>query len=99
MLRSSRTMLPKNSSISRWNALRKLSSKSGNRLTTGSLACSERTLNHCPLKLLISAFGLRILQHSLHLLLEYRRILEFPLCSDVEQLVIGNAAPQEKRQP
>src|SRR3989441_4287036 len=48
------SMLPKNSSVSRWKAFRRLSSKSGKRFTTGSLVLRERTLNHCPVKLLIS---------------------------------------------
>ena len=48
-------MLSKNSSVSRWKAFRRLSSKSGNRFTTGSLVFSDRTFSHWPVKLVISA--------------------------------------------
>ena len=44
-------------------------------------------------------FGSRIGEHAPNLLFEHRRIVEFSLARDVDQFVVGNAAPQEKRQP
>ena len=44
-------------------------------------------------------FRFRIRQHAPHLLVEYGWILELALCSQVDQFVVGNAAPQEKGQP
>src|SRR5205823_7431665 len=41
----------------------------------------------------------RIGEHAAHLLLEHRRIPETALCRDLQQLVVGNAAPEKKRQP
>ena len=92
-------MLSKNSSVSRRNASRRLSSKSGNRFTTGSLASSARTFSHWPVKLATSACGPRIRQHAPHLLLEHGWILQLALRGELDQFVVGNAAPQEERQP
>jgi hypothetical protein len=41
----------------------------------------------------------RVGEHARDLLLQYLRIAEAPLCSDVEQLIVWDAAPQEERQP
>src|SRR4030095_2179218 len=43
--------------------------------------------------------GSRILQHSLHLLLQDKGVFQFSLLGKSEQFVIGNAAPEEERQP
>ena len=40
----------------------------------------------------------RIGQHPPHLLFEDRRLGELPALGQVEQALVGNAAPQEKRQ-
>ncbi len=41
---------------------------------------------------------LRVRQHPPHLLLQHRRFVQFVLGRYVDQLVVGNAAPQEERQ-
>ena len=61
--------------------------------------CRLRRNSHCAAKLSTSAFDLRIGQHPPDLALEHRRILELALRRDAQQLVVGNAAPQEERQP
>ena len=43
--------------------------------------------------------GALVGQHAAHLLLEHRGVLEAPVHRGIEQLVVGNAAPQEERQP
>ena len=99
-LRSSRTMLSKNSSVSRWNACRRLSSKSGKslgvrrRCRAGCAASS-----HWPAKLSTSASRPRIGEHPAHLLLEHRRRAPAALARHVEELVVRDAAPEEERQP
>jgi hypothetical protein len=40
--------------------------------------------------------GPRVRQHPPHLLLEHRRVLQFPLRGGVQELVVRDAAPQEK---
>ena len=94
-------MLSKNSSISRRNASRRLSSKSGNRLTDRlARSAATATFSHWPVKFSISASRLRIGEHAPHLLLEHRRILAAcPAAASVDQLVVRDAAPQEERQP
>ena len=43
--------------------------------------------------------GLRIGQHPSNLLLEHGWLLQPSLSGDGQQLVIGNAAPEEEREP
>src|SRR5437762_486763 len=43
-------------------------------------------------------FRTRIGHHAPHLFLEYSRILKLASDGKVEQFIVGNAAPQEKRQ-
>ena len=43
--------------------------------------------------------GARIGQHPPHLLLEHRRLGQLAALGQVEQALVGNAAPQEERQP
>src|SRR5438046_1261122 len=50
-------MLSNNSSVSRWNDCRKLSSKSRNSSELGSTDRTLRRCSHCPAKLLIGAAG------------------------------------------
>ena len=44
-------------------------------------------------------FRARIVKHPAHLLLEDSRILQLALLGQVEQLVVGNTAPQEEGKP
>ena len=43
--------------------------------------------------------GAPVGQHAPHLLRQHGRVLQLPARRDVEQLVVGNAPPQEERQP
>ena len=54
-MRSSRTMLPKKSSVSRRNASRRSLSKSGNSSVFGAMFCRLRTCSHWPAKFSTSA--------------------------------------------
>ena len=72
-LRSSRTMLSKNSSVSRRNACRRLSSKSGNRPQSGVTTSRFRRCSHWPAKFVDERSRPRIGEHAPHLLLEHRR--------------------------
>ena len=45
------------------------------------------------------SLGLRIREHAPRLLIEYLGIAELTLRGDIQEFVVGNAAPQEKRQP
>ena len=67
-------MLSKNSSVSRWNASRRLSSKSGNRLTTGSLVFSDADVQPLAGEVRDQRLRLRIREHAPDLLLEHRRL-------------------------
>ena len=42
--------------------------------------------------------GARILDHPPHLLFQHRSVSQPPVFGEIEQLAIGNAAPEEKRQ-
>ncbi len=44
-------------------------------------------------------FGFRIGQHAPHFAIQHRRIFQLALRRHVQQLIVGNAAPQEKRKP
>ena len=61
--------------------------------------CRLRSYSHWPAKFVDERVGLRIGQHPPHLLLEHRRLVQLALRGEVEQLVVGNAAPEEERQP
>ena len=43
--------------------------------------------------------GPRVRQHPPHLLIQHRRILQPAALGELQQLIVGNAAPQEERQP
>ena len=91
-------MLSKNSSVSRWNAWRRLSSKSGNRSEFGCTLRTLRSCSHWPAKLSTSACDARIGQHPPHLPLEHGRILQLARARQRQQLVVRDAAPEEERQ-
>ena len=44
-------------------------------------------------------FGARIVQHAPHLLVQHGGVLQLALLRQVQQLVVGNAAPQEEGEP
>ena len=92
-------MLSNNSSVSRRNDCRRLSSKSGNRSELGCTLRRLRSCSHWPAKLSTSAcdFGSASMRRTCAV--QHRRILQLALARQPEQLVIGNAAPQEERQP
>ena len=58
-----------------------------------------RSCSHCAAKLLTSVEERRIGQHAPHLRRQHRAILQLSLLRSREQLFVGNAAPQEERQP
>ena len=58
-----------------------------------------RRCSHCSAKLVTSDLRPRVGQHPPHLLLEHVGLAELARARDVEQLVVGDAAPQEERQP
>ncbi len=58
-----------------------------------------RRYSHCAAKLFTSASARVVGQHAAHLLLEHGGILEAPLHGRIEELIVGNAAPEKKRQP
>ena len=59
---------------------------------------SRRSDSHWPAKLVDERLRARIGQHPPRLLLEHRRLVQLALRRQVEQLVVGNAAPEEERQ-
>ena len=98
MLRSSRMMLSKNSSVSRRKDWRRLSSKLGNVALSGSVVCRLRRNSHCAAKLVTSASerGSASIRRTCRS--SAAGILELALRGDRQELIVGNAAPQEKRQ-
>ena len=87
-----------NSSVSRWKACRRFSSKPGKkpgiRLLGLDVPQVEPLLGEVVDQRARAAVG----QHPLHLRLEHRRIAEGAVDGAVEQLVVRDAAPQEERQ-
>ena len=92
-------MLSKNSVVSSFIACRRLSSKSGNASRSGAELLRLRRYSHCSAKLVDQRLGSRIGQHSLDLLLQHDGIFQLALAGERQQLLVGNAAPQEERQP
>ncbi len=91
-------MLATNSSVSFTNAWR---SASSNGKITGS-GCTVSTLrrcSHCPAKLEMSASARGSASMRRTCCCEHSRILQPAPFRQVEQLVVGNAAPQEEREP
>ena len=98
-MRSSFTMLSKSSSVSRRNAWRRLSSKSGKRARIradarpgyAGTATARRSSS-------TSACGARVGQHAPHLLVEHLRPPQRPVERRRQQLLVRDAAPEEERQ-
>ena len=59
---------------------------------------SRRNDSHCPAKLVGERLRARIGQHPPRLALQHGRIAQLALRRQVEQLVVGDAAPEEERQ-
>ncbi len=91
-------MLAKNSSTSRLNASRSVLSKSGNRFTTGSLAAMPRIFSHWPVKFRTSACerGSAIMRSTC--CFSTFGIMQLVGGGELDQLQVGDAAPQEERQ-
>ncbi len=90
-------MLATNSSVSFMNDAR--SASSNGKMTGSGVAVSMlRRCSHCPAKFEIKRVGPRVGEHALHLLLQHGGISQPALLGQVEQLIVGNAAPEEKRQ-
>ena len=75
-----------------------MSSKSGNRFTTGSLVLQRPHAQPLAGEVVDQRVGFWIGQHALDLFLQHGRILELALRGEVDQLIVGNAAPQEEGQ-
>ena len=58
-----------------------------------------RTWSHCPTKSFMNRVARRSASMRFTCCVEHRRILQLALRREVEQLVVGNAPPQEERQP
>ena len=58
-----------------------------------------RRCSHCPAKLATSASDRGSASMRLHLLLQHGGVLQSASLRKLEQLIVGNAAPQEERQP
>ncbi len=94
-LRSSRTIVLNSSSVSRRNDCRRFSSKFlASRLDVIELAQVEPLAG----EVLDEGVCLRVREHALDLLIEHLRIAQPSFGRNVEQFIVGNAAPQEERQ-
>ena len=91
-------MLSKNSSVSCSMAWRRLSSKSGKSTRSGACVLEIAQVQPLAGEIVGQSFRFRIGQHALHLLFENRRVLQLALAGEIQQLIVGNAAPQEERQ-
>ncbi len=98
-LRSSRTWLSMKSSVSRWNASRRFSSKSGKRSGSGAASRMFLSRSHWPAKFSTSAFARGVGHHAPHLRRQHVRVLQPSARRLVQQFVVGDAAPEEERQP
>ena len=96
MLRSSRRTVRNSSSVSRWNDWRRLPSKSGE---SGRAFCSSRRYSHCDAKFVTSASAFASASIRRTWRSSVGRRAQPALGGDGQQLVVGNAAPQEERQP
>ena len=90
-------MLATNSSVSFRNDARKASSK-GKRTGSGVAVSDVPQVQPLPGEVRDERFGSLVGQHALNLLLQHDRILQPAAFGEIEQLIVGNAAPQEKRQ-
>ena len=99
MLRSSRMIVSKNSSVSFCIAARSDSSKAGNIAGSGVTVLRLRICSHWPAKFSTRARDFGILEHPPDLGLEHVGLTQLALAGVVEQLVVGHAAPEEVRQP
>ena len=88
----------KNSSVSRRNAWRRLSSKSGNCRASGLTAARLRRYSHWPAKLVTSASARRSASMRRTCRSSTSGCDSRARDRHVQQLVVGNAAPQEERQ-
>ena len=91
-------MCSKKSSVSRFMALRRPSLKSGYVYRSGVRAGTLRRYNHWPTKLSTSACERLSASIRRTCVSSTSGVLEPSLRREVEQLVVGNAAPQEERQ-
>ena len=79
-------------------AWRRTSSKSGYSMGTGVWDFSARKLSHWPAKLRHQLLRPRILEHPPDLLFQNGVFVQLILAGQLQQLVVGDAAPQEERQ-
>ena len=91
-------MLSKNSSVSRWNACRRLSSKSGNSSELGSTLRTLRSCSHWPAKLVTSVARRGSASIRRTCCSSTAGSSSLPWLGHLQQLVVGDAAPEKERQ-
>jgi hypothetical protein len=91
-------MLPKNISVSRRSAAQ-AALEIREHAAVGDLVRDIAQVEPLPREVPDQCLRADIRQHPPHLLLEDRRILELPFHGEVQELVVGNAAPEEEREP
>ena len=92
-------MLSKKSSASRWNACRRLSSKSGNSSEFGTLPFRLRRCSHCPAKLLTKADERAVGEHARVCAASTSGLLQATVARGAHQRLVRQAAPEEEREP
>ena len=92
-------MLSKSSSVSRWSGLAQVVVEVREDVRVGLEASQVAQVQ--PLAGEVAAQGARalVLEHAPDLLFEHGRILQLAGRRDRQQLIVGNAAPDEERQP
>ena len=97
-LRSSRMMLSMNSSVSLWNALTQTLVEVREERVIRSLSLHITQVQPLLGKVVDQGARTRVRQHPPHLLFQPDRVAQVTTYGRIEQRVVRNAAPEEKRQ-
>ena len=92
-------MLANSISVSVRKAWRRLSSKFGNCSTAPPLVFKIPQVEPLAGEVLDERVRARVVEHAPHLLAQRRGLVELVVDGEREQLVVGDAAPEEERQP